>query len=309
MVKHINKYFVAKRKWSMGKQNIIKAFFFALPALALMFVFYVYPMFLSVKYSFSDWNGISSHYNFIGLTNFLSVLKDENFMQVFVNTLLLAALYVPVLNLFAFLLALLIFDIGRIGNLYKTVMFFPNLLSAVVVGFVWKLIYSYSNGLLNTFLNSIGLEFLAQEWLGQGSTVLPSLSATIVWFATGFYLIIYLAGLTGIPVEIYESTTIDGAGWFQKLFKVTIPMIASSITINLVISTISILQFFDLPYVLTQGGPGYMSQTIALQVYNYAFYTLQQGKGMALSLLLTLFIISISLIQLKVLKKREEVNK
>jgi ABC-type sugar transport system permease subunit len=263
---------------------------------------------MSVHFSFTDWNGISGAYKYIGFANFKDVINELSFSQIILNTLTLTILYVPVLNILALVLATLVFSVGRrIGNFYKSVLFFPNLLCMVVVGFIWKLMYMYDNGLINQTLNALGLKALAQDWLGNPSIVMSSMSLSIIWFATGYYLVIYLAGLTSIPVELYESCDVEGASSMQKFFKITIPLLAPSITINVVLSTIGIIACFDLPFVLTNGGPGYMSETIALQVYHYAFTNLQQGRSLALSMMLTLFAVIIAFLELKFFRKREDI--
>jgi multiple sugar transport system permease protein len=151
------------------------------------------------------------------------------------------------------------------------------------------------------------LKVLVQDWLGQVNTVLPAMSVTIIWFAMGYYLLIYLAGLNTVPVEIYESAEVEGVSAWQKLFRITIPLIAPSITINAVLSTIGIITLFDLPYVLTRGGPGFKSQTIAMHVYAYAFQQLRTSYALALAVILGIFAILVTSIQLGFLRRREEV--
>lgn len=286
----------------------ISGIIMSLPSFITVFLFFLLPMMLSVHYSFTDWDGISKNYSFVGLRNFRDVIGERSFKQVLFNTFYLGILYVPILNALALLFATLIYNVGKkIGNLYKSVLFFPNLLSKVVVGFVWLLMYSYQNGLFNRTLRAIGLDFLVNDWLGNLKTVLPSVSVSIIWFALGYFLIIYTAGLTTIPVELYEACDVEGASRVQKFFSITIPMLAPSITINVVLSTIGIIQTFDIPFVLTNGGPGYMSETVALQIYHYAFTNLQQGKSLALSMILAAIAVVVALLELKMLKKREEI--
>ena len=238
----------------------------------------------------------------------MDVICESSFIQIILNTLYLTILYVPILNILALVLATLVFGVSRrMGNFYKSLLFFPNLLCMVVVGFIWKLMYMYDGGLINQIFNLLGLSVLAQDWLGSPSLVLASMSLSIIWFATGYYLVIYLAGLTAIPIELYESCDVEGATGMQKFLNITIPMLAPSITINIILSTIGIIACFDLPFVLTNGGPGYMSETIALQVYHYAFTNLQQGRSLALSMMLTLFAVTVAFVELKIFRKREDI--
>ena len=239
------------------KEKYISALLFVLPAVALVIIFLVYPIILSFRYSFTDWNGVSSHYTWIGLTNYRNVINSSEFKTLFLNTFYLIILYVPVLNILAVLLAVTIYDIGKFANLYKAVLFLPNIVSMVVVGFIWRTIYNPATGPLAYLLNQIGQGHLVQDWLGQKQTVMPALSVSIIWYAVGFYVLIYLGGLSTVPDELYEAAAVDGINWWQRLFYITLPLIAQSITINIIVSTIAILTLFDLPYVLTQGGPGY----------------------------------------------------
>ena len=285
--------------------RLVCGLFFVLPAFVVVVVFMIVPAILSLRYSFTNWDGISQNYSFVGLDNFRSVLNDRAFSTLMFNSFYLIVLYVPVLNILALFFAITIYDIGRFGNFYKVVLFFPNIISMVVVGFIWRMIYNPSTGLLAYILRNIGLSHLIVDWLGQRNTVLPALSVSIIWFAMGFYVLIYLGGLSTVPTELYEAAEVDGIGWWKKIYYITIPMIAQSITINIILSTIAILTLFDLPYVLTQGGPGFASQTMALMVYHYAFRSLQPGRAMALAIILTVITMLIAVIELRFLRRKE----
>ncbi len=293
-------------RFSQTQRRRLVCFLFTLPALTVVFIFFLFPMLRSLLYSFTNWDGIARTSQWVGLKNFQAVVTDSSFKQVVINTLYLIIIYVPVLNVIALLLAVAVYNSGRAGNVYKSLLFFPNLLSMTVIAMIWRIIYMYE-GLLNRFLKSIGLSVLVRDWLGQVTTVLPALSITIIWFAVGYYLLIYLAGLNTVPVEIYESAEVEGVTPAQRLFRITIPLIAPSITINTVLSTIGIITLFDLPFVLTRGGPGYMSETLALHVYFYAFVQLQTSYALALAVILGVFAILVTSIQLRILRRREEV--
>jgi raffinose/stachyose/melibiose transport system permease protein len=295
-----------KRGLTQNQRRQLSCILFVLPALAVVFVFFLFPMLRSMVYSFTNWDGIARTSRWVGLRNFQVVVTESSFLQVVFNTLYLAVIYVPVLNALALLLAVAVYNAGRAGNVYKSMLFFPNLLSMTVVALIWRVIYTH-DGLLNQFFRTIGLKALVLDWLGKPGTVLPAMSVTIIWFAVGYYLLIYLAGLNTVPVEIYECAEVEGVNPAQKLFRITIPLIAPSITINTVLSTIGIITLFDLPFVLTRGGPGYMSETLALHVYFFAFVQLKTNYALALAVILGLFAISITVIQLRLLRRREEV--
>ena len=205
---------------------------FILPALAISIIFFIYPMVLTVRHSFTNWDGFSAQAEFVGFRNFITVLSERSIKQVFFNTFYLAVLYIPILNVLALLLAISIYNLNKLKNLYKAILYLPQMISLTVVGFVWRLIYAYDGGLLNRAFSSIGMSFLVQDWLGKKSTVLPAMSVTILWSALGYFTLIYLAGLNAIPIQLYESAEVDGVGPLKKLFHITIPMLAQAITIN-----------------------------------------------------------------------------
>jgi ABC-type sugar transport system permease subunit len=296
---------VGRRRLSQTQKRQLACIWFVLPALAVVFVFFLFPMLRSLVYSFTNWDGIAPTSRWVGLKNFGAVVTDPSFKQVVLNTLYLTVIYVPVLNVVALLFAVAVYNSGKAGNVYKSMLFFPNLLSMTVIALIWRIIYIH-DGLLNHFLRAVGLKALVQDWLGTVATVLPAMSLTIIWFAVGYYLLIYLAGLNTVPVEIYECAEVEGVRPAQRLFRITIPLIAPSITINTVLSTIGIITLFDLPFVLTRGGPGYMSETLALHVYFYAFVQLKTSYALALAVILGLFATLITLIQLRLLRRREE---
>lgn len=294
-----------KRARSMDRK-LLCGLLFALPALALVIGFLLLPTFRSFQYSMTDWNGVSTHYNYIALENFRNVIESPEFKTLFLNTFYLIILYVPVLNVLSLLFSVIIYNIGKLANAYKVILFMPNILSMVVVGFIWRTIYNPSTGPLVYLLDALGANHMVADWLGQKATVMPAMSLAIVWYAVGFYVLIYLGGLSTVPEELYEAADVDGIGWWGKLFRITIPLIAQSITINIIVSTIAILTLFDLPYVLTQGGPGYASQTMALMSYNYAFKAMSQGKAMALAVMLTLITVLLAAGELALLRRKEE---
>jgi ABC-type sugar transport system permease subunit len=297
-----------KKSLSYKSRREITGILLCIPSFIIIFIFFLYPIILSAVNSFTDWDGVSSTVHFVGLKNFSDVIHDNSFLQICWNTVYLAILYIPVLNILALIFGVMINGIRKkIGNIFKSVMFFPNLLSMVVVGFIWKLMYDFNFGLINQTLGALHLNFLQFDWLGTPGIVKPALSASIIWFAMGYYMIIYLAGIVAIPSDLYECASVEGAGSFKKFYYITLPMLAPSITINVVLSTIGIMSTFDLPFVLTAGGPGYMSETLALKVYHYAYSSIQEGRSLALAMILCIFSIVITLVELGLLRKREDI--
>jgi len=280
---------------------------FMLPALLLVAVFIILPVALNVFLAFTNYKGFGVPYRFIGLANFRSIFTDSSFYLVLGNTFKLLLIYVVVLNVVAVFLAVKIVDTGtHFGNFMKALLYFPCLLAPIIVGFVWRMILNYQRGVINVSLRAVGLDVLALNWLGEPGLVIPIISLVIVWFATGYYTIIYYAGLMAISPEYYEVATIEGASGPQKFRYVTLPLLAPAITINVVLSTMGVLGAFDLPTSISSGGgPGYYGTTIALLVIRYVYDTFQEGKALSVAVVMALIAIVFAYIELKLLVRRE----
>lgn len=280
---------------------------FTLPALFFVGVFIVLPVVLNLLLAFTNYRGFGIPYRFIGLANFRSIFTDTSFYLVLGNTFKLLLIYVVVLNVVAIFLAVKIVDTGRgYGNFIKSLLYFPCLLAPIVVGFVWRMILNYQRGLVNATFRGLGLDFLALNWLGEKGLVIPVISLVIVWFATGYYTVIYYAGLMAISPEYYEVATIEGASGRQKFRFVTLPLLAPAITINVVLSTMGVLGAYDLPTTLSSGGgPGYHGTTLAIMVIRYVYESYQQGKALAVAVVMSLIAIVFAYFELKLLVKRE----
>lgn len=280
---------------------------FVLPAVFFVAVFIVVPVCLNFVLAFTNYRGFGVPYRFIGLKNFQSIFTDTSFWLVLGNTFKLLIIYVVALNVVAVFLAVKIVDVGRgFGNFIKSLLYFPCLLAPVVVGFVWRMILTYQRGLVNTAFRTLGMDFLALNWLGEKGLVIPIISLVIVWFATGYYTIIYYAGLMAISPEYYEVATIEGASGTQKFRFVTLPLLAPAITINVVLSTMGVLGAYDLPTTLSSGGgPGYHGTTLAILVIRYVYESYQAGKALSVAVIMSLIAIVLSYIELKLLVKRE----
>lgn len=195
----------------------------------------------------------------------------------------------------------------KFKNALRAIFFMPAMLSAVVVGFTWAFILDPNIGAVNTVLRDLRMGFLAKNWLGDPNLAMFSIIVVSIWQWSGWYMIVYLAGLQGIPKELYEASCIDGATGFKQLLYITIPQIAPAITIGFVIATIGTLRVFDIIYVTTHGGPGIATEVITTQIYYRAFSANMNGYSTAMSVVLFMMVFIIGLLQIKFFKKREEV--
>lgn len=278
---------------------------FILPAFLFYTLFVVIPTLSSVYLSFTSWDGVSPNIRFIGFDNFIELFKSERVRNALKNTLILAVALVVLENLAALFLAMLVDQVRWFRNFFRSVFYLPVLLSGVVMAFIWTVIYNYNFGVLSQLLDSWGLSALKVDWLGDSKYTLFAIIFSIVWKSAGYYMIIYLAALQGVPQELIEAAKIDGANHWEQFRHITFPLLAGAVTVCMTLSLIGSLKVFDQIAVMTDGGPGFATETMTYIVYKVGFGEMRQGYGTALALVLFAIILIASLIQVKVLRKRE----
>ena len=276
---------------------------FILPALIVYLVIVVYPVIYSVLLSFHTWSGFEPQWGpFVGLKNYVDLTRDPIFVKATTNNFLFVGIRTPFEVGIALLLALLLNAEIRGRWLIRTLIFVPVVLSLIVVGVVFGRIYEPNVGILNTFLHQVGLGFLAQQWLGDVRISLLSVTAVSVWKNVGFSMVILLAGLQGTPQDVLDAARVDGAGPIQAVWNVTIPLLRPVIGITIVLSIIGGLKVFDLVYIMTQGGPLYSTEVLTTYLYRVTFVLNQVGLGSSISVMLMLFVLVISWVQIRVLR-------
>lgn len=273
---------------------------FAAPALVVYAIVVLYPAVSGVVYAFTDWSGIGEDRSFVGLANFATLFGDEQAMGSIGNTLLLTLAVVVVQNGIGLLLALGVNVKLRSRALLRVIFFAPVVVSPVMVAFLWKYIYNPDP---SAGLN--GLLGLQVDWLGDPSVALWSIAGMVVWQNAGYSMVIFLAGLEGVPRELHEAAMIDGAGTWQRFRYVTWPLLAPALTINLMLSTIGGLKLFDQIFAATNGGPGYATETLSTVLYKQAFVFGKYGYSTAIALVLALFVAAVSLVQIYYTRRRE----
>jgi len=289
---------------SLERKKMVGHFLLTLPALFVFLMIVYYPFINSVIYSFTDWSGMSLNMNFIGFENYAGLPGDKLINAGILNTLLIALYAVIIQNALSLLLALALDGKLRLKGYYKAVFYIPCLFSILIVSPIFGNIFQYS-GLFNALIGQIGLSHLAEDWFGTIRTALPMLMLTNGWQWIGFGSVIYLAGLQSIPTDYYEAGYIDGATRLQAFFRITFPMLMPSVTILTFLNLVNGLKTFELPFVLTNGGPGYATETIATVIYGLGFKQGKMGYASAVSVVFFCVIAVVSIIQLGLTRNRE----
>jgi raffinose/stachyose/melibiose transport system permease protein len=264
--------------------------YFILPALILYLIFSIVPSLSGIFYSFTNWSSYSTKINFVGLENFKTIFSaSENYLLFIKNTFIFTIITIIAKTVIGLALALLLTEgTKRLAYFYRMLIYIPVILPAIAVGLIFKSILNPSTGLLNTFLNTVGLGVLAQKWLTNPHIALYSVIGVDTWQGVGYIMVILIAGLQSIPREYYEVADVDGAGFGAKLIHITLPMMMPAITIVTVLNLLYGLKVFDIVYALTNGGPGFATDVIYTAVFQ-AFSQGQWGLGTAFSSLLFVF--------------------
>ena len=291
-----------RRLSAYHRREKIKGFCFILPALLLFLAFLVYPTIYGFILSFTSNRSASADLKFIGINNYIRLFTKDSYFDVSIrNNLIYALFYTPAVLIIALLIALLLNSKIRGKTALRMICFFPYLTSMVAVASVWNLIFAPS-GPINEVLRFLGVQNVP-GWLMDVKWVMPSLITVAVWKNFGYYMIILLAGLQGIPVYLYESARIDGGSSFDQFRYITLPMLSPTIFLCLVTIVIAAFQEFDLVKIMTDGGPGRASNMLVFRIYEEGFVNVKMGYASAIAYTLFLIIMIITAIQFVLQKK------
>ena len=282
------------------KQGRIAALFL-LPYMIIFIIFRLGPSIAGLFIGFMDWN-LAGIPEFAGLDNFKRLFTDEYFMIALWNTFKFFLLTLPPLIILSLLLAILLNQKMRFKSVGRVVSIIPYVLIPAVVGIMWSWMYDNNFGILNYYLKKLGSQGV--PWLTDENIAIISISIVVIWTYLGYNMVLFLAGLQGIPSDYYEAARMDGATAWQRFRYITFPMLAPAFNINLLLSLIGGLKVFSEPYALTNGGPGNASQVIALEVFS-KFGRGQWGLGTALNVTLAVFVSVIAVPVLYKMRKRE----
>ncbi len=285
----------------MEKKMSRQYFLMVLPGFIIFTIGLIVPLILAVRYSFTSWDGMSAEKPFIAFRNYIDLIKDPEFRNAWWFTLRFTIWNTIIQNVVALLFAVALDSGIKAQKVYRTVLFVPCLISALVVGFVWLKMFSNVLPALNEALGT-NINFLL---FGEKRTVLRGLLIANNWQWIGYWMLIYLAGLQSVPGELHEAAKVDGAGPVSRFINVTLPMLAPAITICVVGITTGSLKVYDLLVSSTKGGPGRASTSVIYQTYTTAINDRQYGYGCAMSVTLVLALLLVAMVQVKGLKKKE----
>ncbi|EGG36354.1 carbohydrate ABC transporter permease [Paenibacillus sp. HGF5] len=287
----------------MSNKKIIALY--VLPALLVIMAVVYIPIMLTAYYGLNEWNGIGAM-TFIGLDNYQALLSDGKFWDSAWHSLLLAVFSAASLIIYLAVAMVLASKIKG-ANLFRKIYLIPMLLSSVAIAQLWLRIYHPTNGVVNSFLESIGITN-PPAWLAEPSLVLFALFIPILWQYAGFYILIYYAALKNIPASLVEAAKIDGATSFQIAFRIKLPLIMEVIKVTIVLAVVGSLKYFDLIFVMTDGGPNGASEVMASYMYHTAFRAYDFGYGSAIGFFLLVICLIVTWVIRKLTASKETIQ-
>ena len=285
-----------------GSQKIKNLLCFALPGVAIFLLVVIVPFLYGFYLTFTDWNGVAQTKNLVGFANYAETFRDKEFWTSMLLTLKYVFFSVLLVNGIAFLLAYLLTNGIKGQNFLRTGFFTPNLVGGVVLGFIWQFIFSK---VLVNFGKSMGWEIFRKSWLSDPDKAFWTLVIVTVWQLSGYMMIIYIAGFTGLSTDVLEAASIDGATGVAKMRHIILPLMVPSFVICIFLTLSRAFMVYDINLTLTGGEPYGSTILVAMHVYNKAFTSRNYGVGQAEALFLFILVACISGIQIYVGKKKE----
>lgn len=272
-----------------------------LPAVILTLMFTIWPTVQALYLSFTNATSLGLNNKFVGLDNYIYMFHDKSFIQALTNTAKLMAV-VPVITIFCSLVLAFVLNQCKLKErvLYRTIFYFPNIVSLTVVGIIWSFVFHPNVGIINKILGAVGLESLQRSWLGDSKTALWCIAFTLLWQAAGYYMVMHIAAMDGISPEIYESATLDGASAWRKLVSITMPLMKDIIGITFVLALSGTINLsFVLSQVMTGGGPNGASSVLLQYMYTQGFVNGNFGYAMAITVFTLAISVALSMLSRK----------
>ena len=272
-----------------------------LPAVILTLMFTIWPTAQALYLSFTNATSLGLNNKFVALDNYIYMFHDKSFIQALKNTAKLMAV-VPVITIFCSLVLAFVLNQCKLKEmvLYRTIFYFPNIVSLTVVGIIWSFVFHPNVGIVNKILGAVGLESLQRSWLGDSKTALWCIAFTLLWQAAGYYMVMHIAAMDGISPEIYESATLDGASAWRKLISITMPLMKDIIGITFVLALSGTINLsFVLSQVMTGGGPNGASSVLLQYMYTQGFVNGNFGYAMAITVFTLAISVALSMLSRK----------
>lgn len=272
-----------------------------LPAVILTLMFTIWPTAQALYLSFTNATSLGLNNKFVALDNYIYMFHDKSFIQALKNTAKLMAV-VPVITIFCSLVLAFVLNQCKLKEmvLYRTLFYFPNIVSLTVVGIIWSFVFHPNVGIVNKILGAVGLESLQRSWLGDSKTALWCIAFTLLWQAAGYYMVMHIAAMDGISPEIYESATLDGASAWRKLVSITMPLMKDIIGITFVLALSGTINLsFVLSQVMTGGGPNGASSVLLQYMYTQGFVNGNFGYAMAITVFTLAISVALSMLSRK----------
>jgi len=279
---------------------------FLIPILLFYTLFTIYPLIKSFIFSMTDFNGYNKNYNFVGMSNYLKIFKDDAIVSGISYTLLYAISSTVLITLIAIPLALVLDQNFFTKNIHRAIFFFPSIPSGLLLAYIWGFILApISSGVLNTVLREV-FNLGPQPWLSDPSLAKLMTIIVAAWAGAGWHAVLYLAFLQGIPKDYYEAASIDGAGRWGQIRHITLPLLAPAMTVSIMLLLTGGLKVFEIPFALTRGGPGFETHTITQVIVLRGISEVQYGLASAMSIVFFLIVLVITFFQVSWMQKREE---
>ena len=283
--------------------NRISPYLYLIPSLVFLVAFTYYPIFSAIYISLHEWNLFTPEPYFVGFENYRIMFDDPLFWRVVRNTLVYVAGTIPLTMIIALVLAILLNEkLGWMRNVYRVTAFYPTMVPMAAAAMLWVWLLNPGIGLINHYLGYLGIPRI--EWLYDMSWALPAIMLTAIWKNFGYFMLIYLAGLQNLPGELYEAASLEGAAFWQKVWYITLPLLAPTSIFVLVVGGITSFNVFDLVHLMTQGGPGNRTNVMVYYIYQNAFRFSDYGMGAALTVVFVAAILLVIVMIMGFLERR-----
>lgn len=291
------------KKSKYAKVEARQGWLSVIPVLAVILLIRGYPLVVGLFKSFTNWNGMSRN-DFVGLANYISILKDPVFWDLLKNNILFM-LFIPIQLIVGIVVAVLFYEETAGWKFFRNVFYLPQIISSVVIGYLFSVFFSY-RGPVNVILKALGLN--GKEWLGEKWSAIIIIIICLVWVNIGWQAMLGLGGMGSIPPSVFEAARLDGAGYWQRLFRITIPMLGRTIEYSCIMSVIWVLTgLFPFIFSMTSGGPGYDTTTIDYMIYLKSFgSSSEMGYACAMSVILLVIVTVLTAIQMKLSDKAND---